>query len=295
MSTTVVDPKPVETSGPPPPFEGDDAPKPAAKPADKPKDKDSEADLRKEITNLRQQLRESGDSERYWAEQARGRGAAASDADDDTADDTAPLDEPEETTDEFLDRLSKEGPRAVAKVAEKIGAKAGYVRKADVEKIAAKIAGEIVERKAGRMSADARLMGEHPELKDENSPVFKATAAIYREMVGRDPNLKDSPETLFLAARLAKAELKAAGNGTRGRDADDEPGDYREDREDREDSRRRRIESQQGDTSRGRSAPYEGDEDPLTPAQRDIVDMFAKVGVDEQAYRQERRRLRRAR
>jgi hypothetical protein len=296
MSATVADPKPVETPGNPPPFEGDDAPRqPASKPTDKAKDKPDDAgDLRKENQSLREQLREREDSEKYWAELARGRGAGAPDSEDTPADAPPPDDEPEESADEFLDRLSKEGPRAVAKVAEKIAAKAGYVRKADVEKIAAKIASEIVERKAGRMSADAKLVGQYPQLQDPKSELFQATATIYREMTDQDPELKKSPATLFAAARIAKAELKAAGNGARGRDVDDEPGDYREDREDRE-SRRRRIDAQQGDIGRGRSTPYEGDDDPMGPAQRDVLDLFARAGVDEKSYREERTKLRRRR
>jgi len=293
MSTTVADPKPVETPGNPPPFEGDDAPRqPASKPADKAKDKPDDAgELRKQLQAQEQRIRELSDSERYWAEQARGRTPAADEPDEPAAN-LKPDPEEEESADEFLDRLSKEGPRAVAKVAEKIAAKAGYVRKEDVEKIATKIASEIVERKAGRMSADARLIAEHPELKDEKSPVFIATAAVYREMIGRDPKLKDSPETLFLAARVAKAEFKAAA-GSR-RDPDDEAGDYREDREDRED-RRRRIDAQQGPTGRGRSTPYEGDDDPIGPAQRDVLDLFARVGLEEKDYRDARAKLRRQR
>jgi hypothetical protein len=313
MSTSVVEPKPLTFTdlpaagsgdagpaprggtAPAPPFEGDDqVAKPVQKRPDKSKDKPDElGDLRKRLEASEQRIRELADSERYWAEQARGRGTA-----DLEPDEEPPAPEPEEedeSADDFLDRLSKEGPRAVAKVAAKLASKEGFVRKEDVSKIVAPLIQEVVQRERGKLTADAKLVTQYPELRDEKSELFKATAVIYRELVAEDPDLKGSPQTLFMAARAARAELKAAAKTAANGDQqpDGESGDYREEREDREEARQRRIRAQQGDTGRGRSTPYEGDDDPLGPAQRDVLDLFARVGLDEQSYRAERARMRR--
>jgi len=285
MSTTVVEPKAVVETLPPPPFEGDDV-KPPAKSAEKPKDKDDPGELRRRLEASEQRIRELSDSERYWAEQARGRGTVTEEPDED---EPAPVDEePEETPDEFLDRLSKEGKGAIVKAV----AKLGYLRKEDVAKVAAEVARGIVSNERGKLTADAKLVSQYPELRDEKSELFQTTAGIYRELIADNPELKTSPGTLFMAARAAKAELAAKPKPARGGN-DDEPRDYREDRE--EDSRRRRIDAQQGDTGRGRSTPYEGDDDPIGPAQRDVLDLFAKAGVDEKSYRDQRSRDRRRR
>jgi len=281
MSTTVVDPKPVDTEVDLPPFDGDErAPEPPAKPV---KGKDDLAELRKQLKDQETRIGELSASERYWADQARGRVPAGDDPGE-PAEDPDPEPEPDETPDEFLDRLSKEGAGAIAKVLDK----KGYVRKQDVAKVAEQVARQIVEKERGKLGADAKLIGQFPELRDEKSELFQATATIYRELIADDPGLKSSPATLFMAARAAKAELATKAKAAH-RD-DGEPGDYREDREE---TRRRRIEAQNGDTGRGRSTPYEGDHEDLGPAQREVIDLFSRFGVDERSYREQRAKDRR--
>jgi hypothetical protein len=137
-----------------------------------------------------------------------------------------------------------------------------------VREEARRIAREEVERSRESLIRDAELARQYPELANEQSELFKRTQAIYQEMTQREPSLKNSAQTLPMAARLAKAELIAEG---------------------RQDARQDRIMRQSGD--RGYSSRYGGfddDSNELSPTQRAIIERFNASGeaeISEEGYR----------
>lgn len=266
------------------PFEGDAPGQPAAKPAKEPV-KDELGEVRRELADLRKRNAELSDSEKYWADRARAGGGAPADPE---PDDETEVEEQSEASqispDDFLDLLTKDGPEAVAKEL----SKRGFVKKADVAKLAESIAQRVVDRERGKITSDAKLISDYPELRDEKSALFIETGKVYRELVATDPKLHKSPATLLLAAKYAKQELALRAGASRRPGQGEDPDDYR----DRDDERTRRARAQQGDTGRGRGGPAERDDEDLGDEARQVIAMFAKAGVDEKAYRDERTRLR---
>jgi hypothetical protein len=276
--------------GPPPgpepgatPFEGDETPAQSATAAPPVKPKDETADLRKRLEGLEAQNKELIASERYWADKARADSAGAGEEGDE---DEAPPAEPltEEKPEEFIERLTTQGASAI----EAELRKRGFIRKEDVEPLARKVAREIVNAERGKLTSDAKLVRDFPELQDQNSPLFQATAQIYHQAIQDDPNMMNSPTTLQMAARVAKAELAAKNKGGKPQ-GESEPSDYRDDRES---ERRRRVSAQQGE--RGVSGtPFEDQEEPLGPEAQRIIRSFGRFGVTEENYRRRRARDRR--
>lgn len=136
------------------------------------------------------------------------------------------------------------------------------------ETAARKVAREEVERSRKDMIADTELLQQFPGLSDPKSEMFTRTQDIYNEQIKRDPSLKGSPQTLPMAARIAKAELIAEG---------------------RADARQDRITRQSGDRSTGRGSSFsEDDSDDLSPTQRSILERFNAAGdvqISEESYR----------
>jgi hypothetical protein len=133
---------------------------------------------------------------------------------------------------------------------------------------ARRIAREEVERSRESLIRDAELARQFPDLADERSELFKRTQAIYHEMTQRDASLKNSAQTLPMAARLAKAELIAEG---------------------RQDARQDRITRQSGDRGySSRDGGFNDDGNELSPTQRAIIERFNASGeadISEDGYR----------
>jgi hypothetical protein len=226
--------------------------------------------LQRELKAERRLRAESQQSERYWAEQAR-NGAPKAEAGD-------PEPEPEPDID-VVSELSTNGVKGLETVLKKLG----YVKAKDVDTRIATTRAEITDQ--------ARLFQSYPDLQNEASPLFKATARIYNQLKG-DPTLARSPKLIEIAARTAKAELGAMSARRRtpetdlsaelsGDEFDEDLGD---DELDEEQERTARVARQAGDRGRRgqRSEP-----ETLSPEQKRMVAAFASVGapVTEDGYR----------
>jgi len=188
---------------------------------------------RAELASLNRRLEESEKSERDWA--AFHRNGAPRNA-------AAPVEEEEEDASEFLDdSVNDDGvegdtPEKLVDefAAEGVAAlkKRGFITAKDAQKLAAdtavRVARELIGRERQKSASDTTIMGEFPELKDQNSELFKATAKIYQKAVAMDPGATKTPVALYLAAQAAKAGLRTSRKA-----ADDGDGEAEEDRRER--------------------------------------------------------------
>lgn len=236
-------------------------------PAEEPNDdaKQSQPDPRdQEIRELRKQLRASAkrireleESERAWAERARRLSAEEKPHEEEAA------------ADEDLDvieALTSDGAKGLDKILRKLG----YARVEDVE--------QRIEQTRAHMTRDAKLIARYPDLADENSDFFRATAQRYQELV-KNPALRDSGMLLELAAELAEGDLALRRRQARG------GRDFGLDDDESEEERVERVRAQAGSRGR-RAAEQTPDDDELTPLQKRIA---ARFGISEDAYRKRAR------
>lgn len=248
------------------------------------KGKDELAQARERIAQLERSNTELSQSERHWAdrfaEATRGKGGEP-EGDEPEPKTPAAAKEEDDFSDpaKFVDALSTKGPKTIAAYLKK----EGYITAAEAEKLSEKTAKQAVAVARRSMEQNAELVGKHPELNDESSPLFKETQKIYGEMVKRDPELKKSNAALITAADLAAALIKLRdGAGRRKPGADDE--------DDTESERTRRIRQQSGDRSRRSAAAFDDtDDDSMTESQRTIAE---RLGLSADAYKDERKKLR---
>lgn len=236
-----------------------------------------------EAESLRRELRESRESERYWAAAARGNGARpeAQPEVDDGPDPSEFIDEElpaagaeEDTPAKFVDDLAAKGVEAITK--------RGLVTRQEARRIATEaaitVSRQLIGRERQAMTTDHVLSTEFPELKDQNSELFKETSVRYQKAVAMDPSAMKSPAALYLAAQAAKEALKSRAPR---RGADD---DY--DGEERESDRRQRASSQDG---RPRSRPESSDSgDYLGVEAQSIIKSF---GVSEAEFKEQQKAL----
>jgi hypothetical protein len=171
----------------------------------------------------------------------------------------------------------------VAKGPEAIDAylkKAGYVNKREVADIAGKVASRIVNIERGKLSADAKIVQDFPDLQNNNSELFKATSIELRTLVAIDPSARNRPATLYAAAAAAKAKLEAKKAKEVPPKKDDEDDDLydRFGAEDEAD-RQRRAASQDG--SRTGRADNSDTTDYMGPEARE---MCRQMGLDEKDF-----------
>ena len=233
-----------------------------------------------ELARMERELGEARASERFWADRARGNGnghpqqaAPAEEEDPIETDDLLP--KPPAVTgtsdvdeaifhdpDKWLEAISK-GPRAIQALVAK--ATEGYVNAQQVAEIAAKVARRTVDVERGKISTDSQLMTKFPELADNKSALFRATAEEFQELIAFDPQAKKSPATLFAAAKAAKSRLAMEARSKK--DDGDDGDEY-----DRvETDRRARVAAQ--DNRPGR-APLEDPDDSLGPQAKQIAKMM---------------------
>lgn len=257
---------------------GQPAPSPAA--ADPGKGKpaaDTISLSKKDYEALLRERDELRTSERYWSETARGgkRPAAEPEPEPEPAEEDILADIPDIEGDidpeAFTDALTAKGRKALEEH--------GFISKAQMRKILAKqedrfmgrletIVGQKITGAQQAMLKDAELLSTYPDLNNQNSPFFKRTKELYAELVADEPALKKGGAGLKIAAKMAKAEM----GSQRGREADIE----------------RRIAAQQGDLTGAEG----GDDEGLTPAQRQIIAKFNADGgpqVSEEAYKRRAR------
>lgn len=203
-------------------FEHRDEPTEPAAPLKTETDRRFEA-LEKTIKDQAAELKAARDDARFWA----GRNSAPSataDPDDEVQheeDDTSDISEKPE---QFLDDVSKDGLNALKK--------RGFVTQADVDRQIREAEQRTEARVTARLNDsgfDAKLAVEFPELVEDSklvkagkaptSELYKRTGEIYRASIEEDPQLKGSKSALLIAARQAKAEIKAE-KSAKGRESD---------------------------------------------------------------------------
>jgi hypothetical protein len=253
---------------------------------DKGPGKDEVTISKAELEGLRRELSESQKSERDWASfHRRGGQDAEPAAEPEDQLDASQFIDPEaegagvqnDTPEKLVDDLAAEGVAGLTK--------RGFITAVEAQKlafdVATKVSRELIGREEKMRTTDATLLNEFPELRDQNSELFKATAIRYQKAVAMDPQAKKTPAALYLAADAARESLKARKPARR--DTDDEDLDTRGNREDESD-RRRRADSQDS-RPKGR-AETDDFEDMLGSEARTVIE---KMGITDEEYKAARK------
>ena len=171
-----------------------------------------------------------------------------------------------DTPEKMVDDLAAHGVAALSK--------RGFITAADALKLAKQVAIEvssgIVDRRVAKMGTDQQIMQEFPDLRDQQSELFKETGIRYRRAVSIDPNATKSPAALYLAAEAAREAIKAR-TPANGREADDD----RQARIDAQDSR-----------SRGRGTT-DDESDYLGDEAKQVIKAFGLTDAEFNASRKE--------
>jgi hypothetical protein len=229
-----------------------------------------------EVEALRRDRDEARESERYWSQIARQGGRQQAE----------PAEEPAEQFDgsEFMDEKALDGidGDTPEKLVDDFAAKGvaalksrGFITAADAQKlaveVAAKVSREMIGRERQKITTDTQIMTEFPDLRDQNSDLFKETAKRYQRAVAMDPGAAKTPAALYLAAEAAREALKARKPAAPARREDD----YEE-----EGDRRARAASQDS-RPRGR-AEVDDQEDMLGDEARQVI---KQMGITEEEYK----------
>ncbi len=240
----------------------------------------------KRVRELEERIRELEASERHWSEMARRVGQMQepyeAEGDEEEEEEQDP-DLSDDSPDKLVDEFSTQGLTALVK--------RGVLTKKEAREIirreAEKVAREVVGAERQKMTADAKILADFPELKDKGSDLWKRTAERLKEAVALDgPKAAKSAATLYACARAARAELDAEARRKRKRwddpdDYDDFEGREDEDAED-ERERRRRVRQQSGDHGRGGRSGFDDDNGTLGPEAREMI---RAMGITEDQYR----------
>lgn len=247
---------------------------------------------RAEYDSLRRDRDEARESERYWANQARngnGRQPAPEPVAVEEGPDPNEFLDPNEapapiegdTPEKLIDEFAAQGVAALSK--------RGFVTAADAKRIAVEAALHVTQEMIGRerqkMGTDAQIKAEFPELWDQNSELFKATALRYQRAVAMDPNATKSPAALWLAAEAARESLRGRSNGREEEEEYRDNRDYRGGRPEREEDRRARAAAQD---SRSNGRQQVDDMDMLGPEAKQVARL---MGVTEKEFRDSRKEL----
>ena len=240
---------------------------------------------RTELEAMRRETAEARESERYWAERARGNGGGRQPQAESVIHDDGPQasefldDEPAteiegDTPEKLIDEFAASGVKALAK--------RGFITASDAKKIAVEaalhVSQEMIGRERQKLGTDQQIMSEFPELRDQTSELFKATAQIYQRAVKMDPNATKSPAALYLAAEAARESLR----GRRSPEEEEDRGYRRE----REEDRRARVAAQDG-RSNGKQAVDDG-MDMLGPEAKEVARL---MGITDKEFRDSRKEL----
>lgn len=268
------------------------------KPAVSPKDQKAETVTisKSDYERMERERKEAAQDARYWAERARGGKpeVAEEEEDEESDDDLIPEVTGKADIDESIFNDPEKWVAAVSKGPAAIQAlirKEGYLNGKQVlaltqkvaEKVAKKISRETVDSERSKITTDNKLMTRFPELANNESEFFKATAEEYKDLIAFDPKAEKNPATLFAAAKAAEARLKAAKAAKPRVDEDDDVYERPD-----EEERRARVHAQDG--SRGGRRPSRSDdsEDSLGPQTKAVL---AGFGLTEDKYRASRKEL----
>ncbi len=227
--------------------------------------------LQDEVAMLRRERDEARDSERYWAERARGtRQPDEEEPEREEEDDDNP-EVTDEKPEQLVDDLTSRGLDALVKrgVITKRDAR-GLIRK-EVERTGRKLVREAVAQERQKLTTDAEIMHKFPDLRDDKSALFLKTREIYREVCRRNPDKARDPEALLDAAERAQLKLEIESLKS------EKP---------EERHRRERIAAQDVRGSRGSS--FEDDNSPLGPEAKSII---SQMGISEDDYNASRKQL----
>lgn len=198
-------------------------------------------ELQQEIERLKAESSEKDSAIRYWHEQAKGAGKPA---------DKPASDEPDD--EDLLDIVAKKGAAGLKEVLKKHG----FVDASEVEKR--------IEKRAVVISTENELAAKYPELKDQKSEFFKATAAHYADLVK-----EGTPHHVAMKQAARMAALDGYESGKRETTAQKE-------------EREARARAQAGATNRRSAEPEEGN-DELDDEQKRICEA---LGVDPEKYKE---------
>lgn len=148
------------------------------------------AALQKEITDLRAALTKREEAAQYWYEKANEKPAPAA-----AAPPTA-TNEPDDQTD-LLEMITTGGPKALLTYIKKQG---GFLTQEEAEALA----DEKVNSKANQIATEGQLLEDYPDLADDQSEFFKATALEYHQLVNAGV-----PKNM--AMRLAAQSIELGG------------------------------------------------------------------------------------
>lgn len=263
----------------------------------KPKEPETVTLSKSQYEAMQRENQELRQSERAWSEMAR-RGAPA-------PAEPAPEPEPEvsyqfeppqpdapnfdsEKPEVFIDDLSSTGVKALVKRGVLTEKAATEIFDKRYVPAMVKLAEQVVQKHVSRLTSDAKLFNDFPELKEKDSEFVRETAKHYNELTALDPVYgKKTNIAIHAAAQIARATL-AAETAARKRKPQDE--DMYED----ESSRKLRAASQDGITKRGSV----GDEEDSTvgPEARQLLRQMNAAGgggpkVSEQAFLEAKKRM----
>jgi hypothetical protein len=202
--------------------------------------------LQQQINDLKEQVAESQNTARFWAERAKQPAPMTVSA----------TPEPEDDTD-VLEKITVDGVKGL----DELAAKRGYIKRDEVR--------QIVQDERSSATKELELTTEYPDLKNKKSEFFQATAIHYGNLVRSGT---PQPMAMELAARQTELQFLKEGKMKI-------PGER--EKHEREQDRLDRIRAQSGENGR-RPAPGADENDTeLTAEQKHICD---SMGIPYEAY-----------
>ena len=198
-----------------------------------------------ETARLREQIAEAEANAKYWHEQAK------------TAPRTAAAAKPAaKLSESMVDAISSEDPERIRKALGELG----FVSTDEVDRR--------VNAKANVVVTEQQLLAAYPDLNDPKSDFYRATAVEYQRLIA-DPDMARSPNTMRVAAELARAK----SGPTKTTESESE--------------RAARVSRQSGGGSRRATRAATPEEEQLSSGQRSIVEKFMAAGapITEEAYK----------
>jgi hypothetical protein len=268
------------------------------------KQPDEVRDLRRQLAAERKRREELETSERYWADQARSGGKSADEEDEpnepaEILDEDDGQDTGDDTADKLTDELSTQGLAALLKrgvMTERTLKQ--YLKRYDEAKRREMVREirQAVAAERQKITADAQLVADFPELQKDGSELRTAVAGRLKALRDRSGNPKWTPSDseFRLLVENEQLKLKVQGNGKHrrrddedfedeGLDREDERERDDEDDEDRDRDRRRRVRAQDGPRSR-RGGDFDEDygTSPL------VKDLLRNLQVSEEDFEKSR-------
>ncbi len=214
------------------------------------------AELKKENARLNARVNEEAENSRFWHDRAKSTPAKAA---------TAKAEEAPKLSEDAVDAISSGDPKRIKALLSGLG----FVERTEVTREIQATKNEVVSESA--------LLNQYPDLNDQTSEFFKATARHFNDLK-QDPDMAKSPRIMQVAAKLANSEL----NGGNAKRQQVETSEERAERVGRQSGERSRRPS----TNRGAGAD-DATQNELSAGQKDIIARFRAAGADitEEGYK----------